>query len=159
MKLLVLLVMLAQEPPASGKERPVDEITVYGEKSTPALRDALIVAEDNVFELFNRLNTDNGYDIVCKRETRIGSQIRKRVCLTRMYRDALAASTEDDEGILADGGDFTGTSVFIGGSGSARHQRLLIEKMRQLASENPELLDALRKRLEAQKALDSALSE
>lgn len=164
MKLLFLLMSLAQEPAVTSADEPsgkvegrtVDEITVYGEKSTPKLRDELIAAEDDVFALFNKLNKDNAYDIICKRETRIGSQIPKRVCLTRMYRDALAAKTEDEEGGIVDGDDFTGTSVFVSGGGSARQQRILMEKMRTLARENPELLKALRNRLAAQIALDAA---
>ena len=146
-----------EQLPQDNSDPIIDEITVYGEKTTPALRDELIAAEDDAFTLFNRLNADNGYDIICKRETRIGSQIPKRVCLTRMARNALAAQREDEgEGVM-DGGDFIGAAVFRGGSGrSAKQRRALLEKMRDLANKNPELLEALKKRLAAQKTLDDA---
>jgi len=129
----------AQEADAQSAEldAAIDEITVVGEQSLGVMRAKVTLAEDQVYALFNDLNEDDGYDIICKKETRIGSQIPKRVCLARMYRDALSQATEDEElGSLTIGKMPRGV----------KHQTILREKMRALAIEHPELLAALKKR-------------
>ena len=122
---------------AAEVDATIDEITVVGARTLGAMRAKVTMAEDQVYALYNDLNEDDGYDIICKRETRIGSQIPKRVCLARMYREALAEETVDE-----DSGFITAGRV----TRSSRHQRILQEKMRTLAREHPELLQALKKR-------------
>lgn len=115
----------------------IDEITVVGARTLGAMRAKVTIAEDQVYALFNDLNEDDGYDIICKKETRIGSQIPKRVCLARMYREALAEETVDEDSGFVTTGRMTRSS---------KHQKILQEKMRSLAKQHPELLQALRKR-------------
>ncbi len=116
----------------------IDEIMVVGARELGAMRAEIDLAEDQVFALYNDLNEDDRYDIICKKETRIGSQIPKRVCLARMYRDARAAVAADDEevGMIAAGRM----------ARSQKHQRILEQKLRALAIEHPELLEAFKKR-------------
>jgi hypothetical protein len=101
------------------------------------MRAEVIAAEEVVYDLFNELNDDDGYDIICKKETRIGSQLPQRICLARMYREALADETNEEEG---------GPIVVGNMTRSPRHQAILIDKMRALAIEHPELLSALKER-------------
>lgn len=123
----------------------IDEVTVLGVRELAHLRAEVIRAEDVVYDLYNDLNEDDKYDIVCKKETRIGSQIPRRICQARLFRDAVADATEDIEG----GEDLTGAMV-----NSAKHNAILREKMAALASEHPELLVALKKRLELSKKFE-----
>ena len=118
----------------------VDEVTVLGVRELADLRVEVVRAEDAVYSLFNDLNDDDRYDIICKRETRIGSQIPRRICQARMFRDAVAEAAED----VAEGELMGGAMV-----NSSKHNAILREKMAALASEHPELLAALKKRLEA----------
>jgi hypothetical protein len=136
----------AQEPAGEDVDETIDEITVMGARSLAMMRAEVIKAEDAIYELFNELNDDDGYDIICKKETRIGSQIPQRVCLARMYRDEVAMATVDQEGPAMPVGNMTRSS---------RNQAILIDKMRALANEHPELLDALKKRY----ALDQRYKE
>jgi len=122
----------------------IDEITVLGARSLGSMRAEVVRAEDVAFALFNELNDDDAYDIVCKKETRIGSQIPKRVCLARMYRDAVAEAAEDEPGIL----------MTVKVTGSAKHQEILREKMRVLANNHPELRQALQQRLDLAKRFE-----
>jgi hypothetical protein len=124
----------------------IDEITVVGARSLGAMRAEVTMAEDQVYALFNDLNEDDRYDIICKKEARIGSQIPKRVCLARMYRDALAEETVDEDSGFVPAGTMTRSS---------KHQKILQEKMRALAMEHPELLQALKKR----RALDQEFKQ
>jgi vacuolar-type H+-ATPase subunit F/Vma7 len=115
----------------------VDEITVMGVRDLGALRAELTRAEDEVYDLYNELNDDDDYDIICKREALIGSQIKKRICKARLYRDALSEATEDDDvGIV-----YFGPLV-----NEEKHRKILREKMRAVANQNPELIVALKKR-------------
>lgn len=119
-------------------DKAIDEITVVGARDLALIRAEVMVAEDAVYSLFNDLNDDDGYDIICKMETRIGSQIPKRVCLARMYRESLAEATVDAT-------DAAG--LVVGNmTRNAQQQKILQEKMRALAIEHPELLAALRER-------------
>lgn len=131
--------VIAQEsdPDASELDTAIDEVTVFGAQRLGAMRAKVTLAEDQVYALFNDLNEDDGYDIICKRETRIGSQIPRRVCLARMYREALAEETADEDLGFVPAGTMTRSS---------KHQKILQEKMRALAKEHPELLEALRNR-------------
>lgn len=138
------------DPAEADVDATIDEITVVGARSLGAMRTKVTIAEDQVYALFNDLNEDDGYDIICKKETRIGSQIPKRVCLARMYREALAEETVDEDFGSVRTGRMTRNS---------KHQKILQEKMRTLARQHPELLQALRKRhaldQEFKKARDS----
>ncbi|MDH3552841.1 MAG: hypothetical protein OER22_09530 [Gammaproteobacteria bacterium] len=60
---------------AEELDAAIDEITVVGARQLGAMRAKVELAEDQVFALFNDLNDDDGYDIICKKETRIGSQL------------------------------------------------------------------------------------
>ena len=139
---LLTALLLAPWAPAQKTTEPeveetIDEITVMGARSLAMMRAEVIEAEDVIYDLFNELNDDDGYDIICKKETRIGSQMPQRICLARMYREAVADATNDEDGGPIVVGNMTRTS---------RHQEILMDKMRALAAEHPELLDALRTR-------------
>lgn len=117
----------------------IDEVTVLGVRELADLRAEVIEAENVVYDVFNDLNDDDRYDIICKKETRIGSQIPKRVCQARLFRDAVAAEAEG----VVDGEIMPGMKV-----NSAKHNRILREKMAALANKHPDLLAALKNRLE-----------
>jgi len=126
-------------------EQIIDEVTVLGVRDLAALRTEVIRAEDVVYDIYNELNDGDGYDIICKKETRIGSQIPRRVCQTRMFRDAVSEAAED----IVDGEPLGGPMV-----NNAKHGGILREKMAALANEHPELLVALKRRLELRKKFE-----
>ncbi len=127
-------------PPVVAQEadEEIDEITVHGARSLGSMRAEIAQAEQVVYDVYNELNDDDGYDIICKKETRIGSQIPRRVCLARMYRESLSEATVDNDL----GGVWLGSTLT-----SSKHQKILEGKMRDLAQQNPELLLALKERL------------
>jgi len=122
---------------ADETDEVVDEITVMGVRDLGALRTELMRAEDEVYDLYNEINEDDDYDIVCKRVALIGSQIKRRVCQARIYRDALSEATEDDEGGIL----YVGSIV-----NEQKHGKILREKMRDAANKNPQLIVALKNR-------------
>ena len=123
----------------------IDEITVMGVRELGQLRAELVRAEDDVYTTYNELNDDDDYDIICKLQAPIRSQIKRRVCQARLYRDALAAETVDDDN----------NTLFVAPKlNEKKHNQILRDKMRKVASENPQLVVALRKRLALQQRFD-----
>ena len=132
----------AQEAEERGPDEPIEEIKALGARSLALMRWQLIEAENQVFDLFNELNEDDGYDIICKNETRVGSQLPKRVCQARMYREEVSMATiGEDLGLLP----------VSNMTQNRKHQQILIEKMRELAAEHPKLLEALKNRRQFEK--------
>jgi len=151
-RLAWMMCMLSVVSPAQSDDVPpddtnatIDEITVMGVRELGQLRAELVRAEDDVYATYNELNDDDDYDIICKLQAPIGSQIKRRVCQARLYRDALAAETVDDDN----------NTLFIAPKlNKKKHNQILREKMRKVASENPQLVVALRKRLALQQRFD-----
>jgi len=82
-------------PAADGAGQPIEEITVTGQRSLLALHLKVSEAEDAMFALYNELNTDDQYDIVCKVEIRVFSHIRQKSCVPRYARDALMEEAQN----------------------------------------------------------------
>jgi len=145
--LTVAIVLVLSAAPLFSQEsgEAVNEATVAGAPSLESMRAELERVEDVVYAIFNELNDDDAYDIICRRETRVGSQIRYRVCLASVLRDTVADDEIDDD---------AGTVTVSHNTSRSRHQKILAEKMRQLASENPELLEALKVRLLLKRRLE-----
>lgn len=123
-----------------SESEAIDEVTVMGLRSLGSLRSDIEKAEDNIYAVFNSLNDDDDYDVFCRRETWIGSQIKHRVCRTKGFRHVVSKSKSANKHLK---GEHTGTAPMS----QKRHNDILREKMRVLTVENPELVDALRKRL------------
>jgi len=118
------------------REQLLEEVVVIGEKSTIQLRREIRAADKIVYDTFNELNADDDYDIVCRKETRIGSQIVRLHCRARLYWEARSALAEEDAAVA------TPQPV----SNQAKHEKVLKEKVRDLAMQNPALLQAMLRR-------------
>ncbi|MEM7279495.1 MAG: hypothetical protein AAF385_15385 [Pseudomonadota bacterium] len=120
-----------------SKKAAIDEVTVTEKKSVRQLRIALKRADDRVFALYNDLNTDDSLDIICKKETRIESQIKYRVCKTAYHREMESESAQD---LLGEGG------LGLPSNAPGGHYSNVRSNMKKLMSENPELLRAVYQR-------------
>jgi hypothetical protein len=129
----------AVEGPAEAEPAgPLEEVIVRAPRSLKSLREAIFDAEDRAFDLYNELNTDDDYDIVCHREAPTGSRISYRNCRARFVDRLLAENTAE--------------AFSLGGDGFAvlplpMHQieermQILSEKIESLAREHPQLLEA-----------------
>lgn len=129
----------------------IDEVTVVERKSVSRLRFELAKADDRVFSLYNDLNSNDSLDMICKKETRIGSQIKYRVCKSSYHRQIESES----------GSDFLGWGDLpTSASAPAGHYDKIRSNMAKLMAEHPELLQAvhrraiLRKKISDQKEKD-----
>lgn len=79
----------AQEPASPQSMGPIEEVEVTAEREKlREMRAKLIEAEDRFYELYNKLNTDDQFDVVCSMEKRTGTNISARVCRPVFVNDA-----------------------------------------------------------------------
>ena len=141
---LLLLVLLfgqfaaaEEESDSTDDEAVIDEITVIGTPELLTLRVEIIRAEDEIYRIFNELNEDDDYDMICKNERPVGTHIARRVCRARLFRDAMA----EDARRAMDGDLMTGPRI-----NTNKHNEILQEKLRSMVLEHPELAEAVQKR-------------
>lgn len=169
-KITLLLVTLSIETALAGNVEDVlspmekhreaeapgemEEITVYGQKSLLNLERAVIEAEDEVFALFNTLNTDNQFDIRCYKEAPLGSHIKHRIC----YPNYVLVLMDDAASVWSAGtrmNDFPGGQPMINIVKKKKKEKKLHEIWGSLAAEHPEMLNALKTHSEAKKTYAS----
>jgi hypothetical protein len=135
--LFFLLATLATAQPAraesAGATEPPEEITVTG-KSLAAARHELHRAQEQVFDIFNALNSDDEYDIHCGSRSATVSRIRVRVCEANFVSDATSAEAL---AFMMRRGAVPAWAVIL------RKKRLLHKEMVRMAEEHPEFLAAL----------------
>lgn len=116
------------EPPA-----PPDVI-VHG-RAFAELRLQIRLAEEAVFARFNEINSTDDFDIHCREESRAGTRIHVRACLSNSWREQDA----DMAKAILQGGTppefFTAQQLLL--------QRRLGEEARRLALEDKELGEAV----------------
>ncbi|MGI9258763.1 MAG: hypothetical protein ACR2QQ_08005 [Gammaproteobacteria bacterium] len=122
------------EASSSEPAGPIEELTVVAPKALETMRQELVVAENDVLNVYNALNEDDDYDIYCTEERPLGSYIPVRVCRARFVDNEQAQSAYD----LLSGAGFTDPSGQI-----SYHEDIMRTKMAELAAENPNLYNAL----------------
>ena len=137
-----------------AETRPIEEITVLGERTFFTLRLEIEAAEEEVYGLFNELNTNDDFDVKCTREVNIGSHFKRRRCMAAYLREAQAENTQN----YLNGID---THASLSGVKGELHQQTLAMEagMAQLALDNPEFSQALRKLAELLGALNTKKAE
>jgi len=142
-------VSLCQSADQASEEKPaeaIEEIIVYGEKSLGNLRREVYKTEENFFAVFSGLNDDEEYDISCFYEVPSFTHIRRHVCRANFVKDATAA----DYAGWRRGQPAVPSQTMI-----MQKKRRLGEKMESLATEHPELLEALNAYTNAQQVLET----
>lgn len=167
---LVLFLMLggyspnasSQEPAseevsgAQNSSRPLEEITVIGERTLLTVRNQIRREEDNLYRLFNELNDSDEFTIKCRKTKRTASHIPRRECEPKFVARArsrnsimalaeMRAGVEDPgtDNISRDRGlDLIATESELAGQAGSSFDALN-KRMLQLALENPEFLSAL----------------
>ena len=69
-----------QESQQTTSQRPIEEIQVIGERTLLTMRNEIIREEENLYRIFNELNSHDRFDITCKEARRVFSHIPARNC-------------------------------------------------------------------------------
>ena len=143
-----------QESQENVSQRPIEEIQVTGERTLLTMRNEIIREEENLYRIFNELNSHDRFDIKCKTERRLGSAILIRKCYPRFFRDL--RETEHSVGLSQLRQDGVDSALFALGVSQLKTDReirelaagdyqTLSEEMLRIASENPDYLNILMK--------------
>ena len=147
-----------QESQENVSQRPIEEIQVTGERTLLTMRNEIIREEENLYRIFNELNSHDRFDITCKEERRVFSNIPARNCLPKFFTDLRMdtnrfALSELRQAFSPDGVD---PALFELGLSRIENDRqirelaagdyqALSEEMLRIASENPDYLNILMK--------------
>ena len=147
-----------QESQENVSQRPIEEIQVTGERTLLTMRNEIIREEENLYRIFNELNSHDRFDITCKEERRVFSNIPARNCLPRFFTDLRMdtnrfALSELRQAFSPDGVDPALFELGLRRIENARQIRelaagdyqALSEEMLRIATENPDYLNILMK--------------
>ncbi|MCS5579644.1 MAG: hypothetical protein NZ837_03805 [Gammaproteobacteria bacterium] len=147
-----------QGPQENVSQRPIEEIQVIGERSLSFLRNEIRREEENLYRIFNELNSHDRFDIKCKVERRTWSYILARNCYPKFFTDLRMAENRFALSELrqAFGPDGVDSALFDMGMAKMKNDRqirelaagdyqALSEEMLRIASENPDYLNILMK--------------
>ena len=147
-----------QESQQTASQRPIEEIQVTGERTLLTMRNEIIREEENLYRIFNELNSHDRFDIKCKVERRTWSYILARNCYPKFFTDLRRAenSFAQSEFRQAFGPDGVDSALFDMGMAKMKNDRqirelaagdyqALSEEMLRIASENPDYLNILMK--------------
>lgn len=65
----------------------LEEVIVYGDRTLNSLRLEVYRAEEAFYDAFNAVNSNDEFDISCKRRAQTGSRMVRRVCEARFVSD------------------------------------------------------------------------
>lgn len=127
------------DPSFAGSQ---EEITVYGEKSLVRLRHAFYRAEDNLFSVFNDLNSNDDFDVNCDYVAFPRGRWNHHQCRPRFAIKAEAKATQDAmRGSAYHGAGLSEYSPHV--ARLKKKNELLWAEMQALLIEHPELQRAL----------------
>lgn len=146
-----------EESAPQVSNRPIEQITITEERSLLSMRNEIIREEENMYRLFNDLNSTDKFDIFCKRIRTTGSFISHRDCEPVFFgdlkresarfalaemRQAFAGGGPPDEAILQNGLDMLESEQELRRQARGDFEDMN-EEMFRIASENPEYMEAL----------------
>src|SRR5690606_2306755 len=123
-----------------GASVEVDEEVVVRGRSRAMLRAQIELAEEAVFARFNEINSNDEFDIHCRRVMVTGSNIPRRVCEPNFWRYVHRRAGEETVRALQRSAALP-TEMFLA-EGLYKYQ-LLEEEMRRLVAEDEELQRSL----------------
>ena len=137
---------------ASAQEsETVEAAADYRDKSLRTLRQEAEAAEANFYSVFNSVNDDSKFDVVCEKTAALGSRRKVHQCkpgFLRKYEADLASRKNDNFGGF-------GGSNLPPVSQIKTQQEQFQKKLSAAISENPEMLTALNEFANAKRILES----
>ena len=131
-------------------DRPIEEIQVLGSRTLYSIRMEIVDEENKIFSMFNELNSDDDFDILCDNIAPTGSHIRQRVCEPRFVTETRARMAQDfmlGIGALNESSD-------LGVETKLQQDELEKEHLR-IAAEYPEYLEMLTKLMTLRTTLET----
>jgi hypothetical protein len=141
----------------ASAEQP-EEIVVRGQRYRFQLRLQMQEAEREVYNVFNQFNDDKQFKIDCDMHQITGTRLASQVCQPAFEREALAMEAVSQGLDPANQGYSPFTEAQPSSAVIAAGQRQLQRKMREVAAEHPEFVDALIRFTDAKAQYEAATS-
>ena len=138
--------------------RPIEQIDVIGERTLLSMRNEIVREEDSLYKMFNDLNSDDKFDIFCKKKRSTASYIPRRSCeplfLTRHRQQSSRFALSEMRQAFADGGinyAILGNAMdYLEPESEIRAQvdgefEAMNEEIFRIAAEDPDYLSILQK--------------
>ena len=167
--------VLAQPLELEEAQSPPEAIQVIGDRSIMQLRIQMMEAEKKAYDIFNQFNDEKRFNIHCTMHQPTGTRIERQVCTTnfeseatRTHAQAYFENTRETLGAMA--------ACSTSGSGCqpptfsfpmlyapaevmiASQQKEYKQKIKQVAEENPEFLEAIIQFSEVRQRYEAATS-
>lgn len=142
----------AQPDESSREQEPQalpEEVLIIGERSMLQLRTQMWAAEKMAYDIFNRFNDESRFSISCSQHQPTGTRIARQICQPEFQRGATAAHGRaywESYRALLDPNNLDYSPQVTHQPAEAviaRQQPEFQRKMRQVAEEHPEFLEAL----------------
>ncbi|MFL2875113.1 MAG: hypothetical protein ACJZ79_05320 [Pseudohongiellaceae bacterium] len=137
-----------------ASDRPIEEIQVLGTRTLYSIRMEIVDEENKIFSMFNELNSDDRFDILCDNIAPTGSHIKQRVCEPRFVTETRAQMTQDY---------VRGIGMLVGSSDleveTAMEREELEKEHLRIAVEHPEYLEMLTELTNLRDTLESRRNE
>ena len=148
------LAAAADEPPSNeaSPANDIEEITVVGDETVPRLRNKLRRIDQEFFSLYNELNANDELDMICKRETRIGSQIPRTVCKSRRHRELQSERAQD---VFEEDGAYFSVSQ----SWRSKHYKEVRDNVTRVLGESAELTKMMQNRAAVRRRIETLKEE
>lgn len=125
-----------------------------GADSPSDLRRQIAKAEKDFFTLYNKLNSDRQYDMICKTDRTTGTTMAARVCQPRYVEASQRATSSERIQTAARGGPGV-DAVNPGAAVGVSQEEGFRQNMREVLAKSPELQALGQKRDELQARLDA----
>jgi hypothetical protein len=132
-----------------------EEIEITGQRQRYMLERQVQAAEDEVYALYNQLNTDDLYDIHCRWEKPLGTNMRYRLCRPEFLDRATRARGQEFYDQIAGTGMSSALPIEVE---YARRLPLLKAKLETTAANSPELAQTMKKFLALKSQLEERLA-
>ena len=134
-----------------ASDRPIEEIQVLGTRTLYSIRMEIVDEENKIFSMFNELNSDDRFDILCDNIAPTGSHIKQRVCEPRFVTETRAQMTQDyvrGIGMLVGSSDLEVETAMEREELEKEHLRIAVEhpKYLEMLTELTNLRDTLESR-------------
>jgi len=136
---------------SQNSEEPIDEIIVVAPRSLVAIKRQMERADKVLFEIANTLIEDPLYKVYCRRETRAGTNIKRRICKPGFEDELLSEAWEEERAMQRMGEGSFSFNYDLPEAEMRKHRQKQKEIMIELAAESPELAEAIMTRAELQR--------
>ena len=123
---------------AVSPNKDIESIDVTGSVPLLFYKDEMQAAELDFYELYNALNDNKKYTVVCRKQTRLGSRIKTRVCHPQYVLDRMAQETQE---VLSSGGAYPSLQQIEFAVKDERAESM--KHVEELVKSNPKLLEKL----------------